>query len=101
MKFLGGQSQTAGVEALKGRGFPANKRQIVAILMDDRPGGLNRVAKVFGQRKVNIDDAYGFVIEDKKRAVMVVDVEKSQKRRRSSKKKESRPSRTKRFMLFE
>jgi len=34
------------------------------------------VAKIFGQRKINIDDAYGFVIEDKKRAVMVVDVEK-------------------------
>jgi hypothetical protein len=44
--------------------------------MDDRPGGLHRVAKIFGQRKINIDDAYGFVIEDKKRAVMVVDVEK-------------------------
>jgi hypothetical protein len=46
--------------------------------MDDRPGGLNRIAKVFGKKKINIDDAYGFVIEDKKRAVLVVDVEKIQ-----------------------
>ncbi len=60
--------------ALKGQGISAHKRQIVALLMDDRPGGLHRVAKIFGQRKVNIEDAYGFVIEDKKRAVMVLDV---------------------------
>ena len=75
MKFLVDKPSTA-LEALKAHGISANKRQIIAILMDDRPGGLHRVAKIFGQRKINIDDAYGFVIEDKKRAAMVVDVEK-------------------------
>ncbi len=75
MKFLVDKPSTA-LEALKAHGISANKREIIAILMDDRPGGLHRVAKIFGQRKINIDDAYGFVIEDKKRAVMVVDVEK-------------------------
>ena len=75
MKFLVDKPDNA-LEALKAHGISANKREIIAILMDDRPGGLNRVAKIFGQRKVNIEDAYGFVIEDKKRAVMVVDVEK-------------------------
>lgn len=75
MKFLVDKPSTA-LEALKAHGISANKRQIIAILMDDRPGGLHRVAKIFGQRKINIDDAYGFVIEDKKRAVMVIDVEK-------------------------
>ena len=66
------------LEALKSQGISAHKREIIAILMDDRPGGLNRIAKAFGQEKINIDDAYGFVIEDKKRAVLVVDVEKIQ-----------------------
>ena len=75
MKFLVDKPDNA-LEALKAQGISANKREIIAIPMDDRPGGLNRVAKIFGQRKVNIEDAYGFVIEDKKRAVMVVDVEK-------------------------
>lgn len=64
------------LEALRAQGISANKREILAVLMDDRPGGLYRVAKIFGQRKINIEDAYGFVIEDKKRAVLVVDVEK-------------------------
>jgi hypothetical protein len=68
----------AAYEALKSQGITAYKRQILAVLMDDRPGGLHRIAKVFGQRQINIEDAYGFVIEDKKRAVLVVDVMKVQ-----------------------
>ena len=75
MKFLVDKPDTA-LEALKARGISANKREILAILMDDRPGGLHRISNIFGQRKVNIEDAYGFVIEDKRRAVLVVDIEK-------------------------
>jgi len=75
MKFLVDQPDKA-FEALRSQGIPANQREILAIIMDDRPGGLHRLAKFFGQRKLNIEDAYGFVIEDKKRAVLVVDVEK-------------------------
>jgi hypothetical protein len=75
MKFLVDKPETA-LEALKAQGISAQKREILAVVMDDRPGGLHRVARIFGQRKVNVEDAYGFVIEDKKRAVLVVDVEK-------------------------
>lgn len=75
MKLLVDKPDVA-LEALRAQGISANKREILAVLMDDQPGGLYRVAKIFGQRKINIEDAYGFVIEDKKRAVLVVDVEK-------------------------
>jgi len=75
MKFLVDKPDRA-LEALNSQGVPANKREILAVLMDDRPGGLYRIAKVFGQRKMNIEDAYGFVIQDKKQAVLVIDVEK-------------------------
>ncbi len=74
MKFLVDKPDRA-LEALSSQGIPANKREILAVLMDDRPGGLHRIAKVFSQRKMNIDDAYGFVIQDKKQAVLVVDIE--------------------------
>ncbi len=73
MKFLVDKPDIA-LEALKAQGISAHKREIIALLMDDRPGGLHRLAKIFGRKKINIEDAYGFVIEDKKRAVMVVDV---------------------------
>ena len=75
MKFLVDKPDLA-LQALKSQGISAHLREILAVLMDDRPGGLHRIAKVFGQRKINVEDAYGFVIEDKKRAVLVVDVGK-------------------------
>lgn len=77
MKFLVDQPDRA-LEALRTQGISAHKREIIAALMDDRPGGLHRISRIFGQRKINLEDAYGFVIEDKKRAVLVIDVEKIQ-----------------------
>ena len=44
--------------------------------MDDRPGGLHSVAQILSGAGINLEDAYGFVIQDKKRAVLVVEVEK-------------------------
>jgi hypothetical protein len=75
MKFLVDQPDRA-LEALRSHGISAHKREIIAALMEDRPGGLYRIARIFGQRRINIEDAYGFVIEDKKQAVLVIDVEK-------------------------
>lgn len=62
--------------ALEAAGMSVSRKEIVAVLMDDRPGGLHRVLKVLGREGVNINDAYGFVIADKARAVLVVEVEK-------------------------
>lgn len=75
MKFLVDKPDLA-LRALTSQGISAHLREILAVLMDDRPGGLHRIARVFGQRKINVEDAYGFVIEDQKRAVLVVDVGK-------------------------
>ncbi len=84
MKFLVDKPDKA-LEVLNAQGIPANKREILAVLMEDRPGGLHRIAKAFGQRKMNIEDAYGFVIQDKKQAVLVVDVEKISEAKRALK----------------
>ena len=81
MKFLVDKPDKA-LEAIRSQGIPGNKREILAIPMEDRPGGLHRIAKVFSDRKINIEDAYGFVIEDKKRAVLVLDVEKIEEAKR-------------------
>ena len=84
MKFLVDKPDKA-LEAIRSQGIPANKREILAIPMEDRPGGLHRIARVFSERKINIEDAYGFVIEDKKRAVLVLDVEKIEEAKRALK----------------
>jgi hypothetical protein len=62
--------------ALALEGVSVFKREIVAIVMDDRPGGLHEVSRILAQAGINIEDAYGFVVEDRKRAVLVVEVEK-------------------------
>jgi len=59
-------------------GFSVYKREIIAVLMDDRPGGLHHVSRILGNEGVNIEDAYGFVIEDRRRALLVMEVENIQ-----------------------
>ncbi len=63
------------IEVLRNKGLTAYSREVIAVLMNDQPGGLHKVAGVFAKNLINIEDAYGFVIQDKKRAVMIFDVE--------------------------
>jgi len=69
------ESPDKTIELLRGRGLTAYSREVIAVLMDDQPGGLHKIARAFAGRQINIEDAYGFVIQDKKRAVMILDVE--------------------------
>ena len=62
-------------EELRAKGLTAYLREVIAVLMEDQPGGLQKIAEVFARKEINIEDAYGFVIKDKKRAVMIFDVE--------------------------
>ncbi|MBN2467355.1 MAG: hypothetical protein JXD19_04315 [Deltaproteobacteria bacterium] len=63
------------IETLRGKGLTAYTRKVIAILMDDQPGGLYTIAKAFAAREINIEDGFGFVIQAKRKAVMIIDVE--------------------------
>lgn len=63
-------------EALQREGFSSFLKEVIAVVMDDRPGGLHRVCRVLGESGVNVEDAYGFVFQDRKMAILVVEVEK-------------------------
>ncbi|MDD3717659.1 MAG: ACT domain-containing protein [Actinomycetota bacterium] len=63
-------------DALQREGFSAFLKEVIAVVMDDRPGGLHRVCRVLGEGGVNVEDAYGFVFQDRKTAILVVEVEK-------------------------
>jgi hypothetical protein len=63
-------------DALQREGFSAFMKEVMAVVMDDRPGGLYRVCRVLGESGVNVEDAYGFVFQDRKTAILVVEVEK-------------------------
>jgi hypothetical protein len=63
-------------EALQREGFSSFLKEVIAVIMDDRPGGLHRVCRVLGESGVNVEDAYGFVFQDRKTAILVVEVDK-------------------------
>ncbi len=75
VKLLVDQPEEAYL-SLAAAGFSAYRREIIAVLMEDRPGGLHDVADILGKAGVNIEDAYGFVIEDRRRAVLLMEVER-------------------------
>ncbi len=59
---------------LKQAGLSVALNEVLAIRMEDKPGGLHQVVEILAENNINVEDAYGFVIESGKRAVLVVNV---------------------------
>lgn len=57
------------------KGFACTLKDVLAILIDDQPGGLYRLASAFSKHGINVLDGYGFVIEPGKSAVWCVQVD--------------------------
>jgi len=73
---------TLARKALEKAGIKTDLKEVIAVLIDDRPGGMDRLAQLLGAEGINIENAYGFVLESSKTAVFVVHVselEKTQK----------------------
>ncbi len=81
IKFIVDKCELA-YQKLKQKGFTVSLNEVLAIEMVDKPGGLYEVAKILLQKKVNIENAYVFILESRKRAFLIVevqDIEKSKK----------------------
>jgi len=59
------------VDILKRKGFIAKLTDIVAVEVDDKPGGLARVLRVLYDNSVNVEYMYGFVEKFSDRALLV------------------------------
>jgi hypothetical protein len=68
--------------ALSKAGMTANLREVLAILIEDKPGGLDELMQMLAREDVNINNAYGFVLESREKAVFVVDVDQTEKARK-------------------
>ncbi|HPS57431.1 MAG TPA: ACT domain-containing protein [Spirochaetota bacterium] len=64
-----------GNECLKSEGIASTLKDIVAIKIDDSPGGLHKAASILASNNINVEDAYGFTIREKNQAVFVFQVE--------------------------
>ena len=65
-----------GLEALKESRFTVTRRRILVALIDDRPGAMHELLVTLASAKVNVEDCYGFVIEEGRKAAIVFEVEK-------------------------
>lgn len=64
------------LSALKAARFTATKRRVLIALIGDAPGALHSLLVQLAEAKANVQDCYGFVTEEGKRAAIVVEVEK-------------------------
>jgi len=71
VKILVDDPDTA-YQSLKNGGVSASKKQIIAVVVEDRPGGLHKVLKLLTQHNINVEDSYGFVMRDK--GILVIEV---------------------------
>ena len=63
-----------GNDCLNKEGITSTLKDIVAVIIDDTPGGLHKAASLLSDRQINIEDAYGFTIREKNRAIFVFQV---------------------------
>ncbi|HOP64043.1 MAG TPA: ACT domain-containing protein [Spirochaetota bacterium] len=63
-----------GNDCLQAEGFASTLKDIVAIKIDDSPGGLHKAASLLSGENINVEDAYGFTIREKNLAVFVFQV---------------------------
>lgn len=66
-------------KALKDAGMTVHLKSVLAVLIPDKPGGLDKLMQLLYGEGININNAYGFVLESSARAVFVVDVDQIEK----------------------
>ncbi|MRR17257.1 MAG: ACT domain-containing protein [Deltaproteobacteria bacterium] len=66
-------------KALAKAGMTVHLKNVLAVLIPDRPGGLDKLMQLLYQEGININNACGFVLECAEKAVFVVDVDQIEK----------------------
>jgi len=62
-------------EVLAKAGFSVSRKQVIGVVMEDRPGSLADVTEHLNQNQINISNAYGFLLHEKGKAVLIFEVE--------------------------
>ncbi|MFA5206473.1 MAG: ACT domain-containing protein [Lentisphaeria bacterium] len=66
----------AAKDALTAAGFLTALHEIVVVEMADRPGGLHEVVSLLAKAGLNVENAYGTVLQNGRGAILVINVEK-------------------------
>ena len=65
--------------ALTKAGMTVTLSPVLAVVIPDQPGGLDKLTQLLSMEKININNAYGFVIESSRKAIFVVSVDQVEK----------------------
>jgi hypothetical protein len=65
--------------ALTKAGMTVTLSQVLAVILPDQPGGLDKLTQLLFAEGININNAYGFVLESSQKAVFVVSVDQIEK----------------------
>lgn len=71
IRFLVNQAD-AGYNILKQKGFTVKLIDVLAIEVEDKPGGLHTVAKILSENNINVNNSSGYVSNS--RAVLLIEV---------------------------
>jgi len=75
LKILANDPEKA-LRVLKEHHYTVSRRTVVVALIEDRPGGLHELLAALSAHRINIEDCYGIVLEEGRRAAIVLDVER-------------------------
>ncbi|SHE40923.1 ACT domain protein [Caldanaerobius fijiensis DSM 17918] len=67
------------VRIIKENGFTVKTTEVLAVEVEDRPGGLAKVLKILEEQNVSIEYAYSFVKRNEDKAYVLLKVEQPQK----------------------
>ena len=56
---------------LKNEGFTVQKTRVVAVEVDDRPGGLHHILEVLNNARINVEYMYAFIRQSGDKAIMI------------------------------
>jgi len=79
IKFLVDKCDVA-YQSLHEKGWTVSLVEVLAIEVDDQPGGLHAVADCLARNKINVDNSSGFVTHN--RAVLLIEVQDVARARR-------------------
>ncbi len=62
-------------EVLKQNKITVTKRQIIAVVVDNVPGSFNKLLLSLSANKINIEDCYGFLLNNGTTAAIILEIE--------------------------
>ncbi|MDD5455924.1 MAG: ACT domain-containing protein [Candidatus Margulisbacteria bacterium] len=65
-----------GLKVLKKENFTVSKRNILVSVLQDKPGELHKLLKFLSARNINLDDCYGYPLQQKDKIAMVIESDK-------------------------